>query len=260
MSKQFKRLFALLLVLAMVAGLLPTMAAAGGRTSNSGRIDRDHVFTDADNAILDNDVFAKISKVETGAATRMGGISSMTEADYVRILPQVIKAIESSSTYVPGTLQQNGNFLVWQTTTGMPCCYDPRMEAELHNTVNDPTPAEIAQAEAEAKAMLDEVVSTRGGSANSTKIGLIQPYWESSSSYSDSSFTSYSPAYKTMWQNLYAATGGTGMRYSMTNATVDNIARTIEECGLVIFDSHGTTDYSLFTSCPSTNRVPSGTL
>ena len=80
MSKQFKRLFALLLVLAMVAGLLPTMAAAGGRTSNSGRIDRDHVFTDADNAILDNDVFAKISKVETGAATRMGGISSMTSA------------------------------------------------------------------------------------------------------------------------------------------------------------------------------------
>ena len=123
MSKQFKRLFALLLVLAMVAGLLPTMAAAGGRTSNSGRIDRDHVFTDADNAILDNDVFAKISKVETGAAIRMGGTTqSMTEEDYIRIIPQVIEAIESSETYVPGTLQQNGCFLVWQTTTGMPCC------------------------------------------------------------------------------------------------------------------------------------------
>jgi hypothetical protein len=30
----------------------------------------------------------------------------------------------------------------------------------------------------------------------------------------------------------------------MTNATVDNIASTFERCGLVIFDSHGTTDYS----------------
>ena len=244
MRKQFKRLFALLLVLAMVAGLLPTMAAAGGRATVSGDAEMARPYTEEDNAILENDVFAKIAQVEAGAATRMGGLSRMTESDYIRIVPQVVDAIKSSETYVPGTLQQNGNFLVWLTTTGMPCCYDPRMEAELHNTVNDPTPEEIARAEAEAEALKEVITGTRGGSAASTKIGLIQPYWESSSSYADSSFTSYSPAYKTMWQNLYAATGGTGMRYSMTNATVDNIARTIEECGLVIFDSHGTTDYS----------------
>ena len=243
MRKPFKRLFALLLVLTMVVGLLPVFhAAAETGISGEGRLDRP--ITEEDNAILDNDVFAKIAEVEAGTASTMGGISRMTEADYIRIVPQVVKAIESSATYVPGTLQQNGNFLVWETTVGMPCCYDPRMEAELHNTVNDPSPAEIARAEAEAKALLETYTATRGGSATSTKIGLIQPYWESSSSYSDSSFTSYSPYYKTMWQNLYGATGGTGMRYSMTNATVDNIAKTIEECGLVIFDSHGTTDYS----------------
>ncbi len=243
MSKQFKRLFALLLVLAMVVGVLPTMASAVGKV-NPREIDTARPFGEEVNDILDDDVFAKIAQVENGAATRMGGISRMTEQDYVRIVPQVIEAIKDSETYVPGTLQQNGNFLVWETTTGMPCCYDPRMEAELHNTVNDPTPAEMARAEAEAQAILEDYTAVRGGSATSTKIGLIQPYWESSSSYSDSSFTSYSPYYKTMWQNLYGATGGTGMRYSMTNATVDNIAKTIEECGLVIFDSHGTTDYS----------------
>ena len=243
MSKQFKRLFALLVVLAMIAGLLPTFAAAAGASiSGEGRLDRP--ITEEDNAILDADVFAKIEAVKASAASPMGGISQMTEQDYIRIEPQVIEAIKSSDTYVPGTLQQNGNFLVWETTTGMPCCYDPRMEAELHNTVNDPSPAEIARAEEEAQAMLETFYNTRGGSAGSTKIGLIQPYWESNSSYSDSSFTSYSPYYKTMWQNLYGATGDTGMRYSMTNATVDNIAKTIEECGLVIFDSHGTTDYS----------------
>ena len=243
MSKQFKRFFAVLMVLAMVVALLPTFsyAADSGRKSGTERV---HVYTDEENAILDADVFARIEAVKTTAAQTMGGVANLTEQDYIAMLPGVIEAIEGSATYVSGTLQKNGNFLVWQTTTGMPCCFDPRMEAELHNTANDPTPAEIARAEADAQALLADFTATRGGSANSTKIGLIQPYWESSSSYSDSSFTSYSPYYKTMWQNLYGATGGTGMRYSMTNATVDNIAKTIEECGLVIFDSHGTTDYS----------------
>ena len=74
-------------------------------------------------------------------------------------------------------------------------------------------------------------------------IGLIQPYWESSSSYEDSSFLSYSPSYKAMWESLAQATGGQAIRYSMSDATVDNIASTLEQCGLVIFDSHGNTDY-----------------
>ena len=239
MSKQFKRFFALMLVLAMVLSVMPSAFALG---SGSGSADRP--LLDNANEILDADVFAKIAAVEEKAAKPMGGQSRMTEADYISIVPAVKEAIVNSDTYVPGTLKANGNFLVWETTTGMPCCYDPRMEAELHNTVNDPSPAEIAKAEEEANRLIETYASTRGGSANSTKIGLIQPYWESSSSYSDSSFTSYSPYYKTMWQNLYAATGGSGMRYSMTNATVDNIANTISQCGLVIFDSHGTTDYS----------------
>ena len=242
MSKQFKRLFALMLVLAMILGVMPTGFAAG--TGRDGSADAARPLAANADEILEKDVFALIAEVEASAARPMGGQSRMTEADYKAIVPEVVQAIESSATYVPGTLQQNGSFLVWETTTGMPCCYDPRMEAELHNTVNDPSPAEIARAEEEAQALVETFYNTRGGSAGSTKIGLIQPYWESSSSYSDSSFTSYSPYYKTMWQNLYGATGGTGMRYSMTNATVDNIAKTIEECGLVIFDSHGTTDYS----------------
>jgi hypothetical protein len=245
MSKKLKNLLALLLTMVMLLGMLPTLAFAAD--FRAGGIERKvHVYTEAENAKLENDVFAKIQSVKTTAAKRMGGIEYMTESDYVSLIPQVIKTIKSSSTYVDGTLQQNGNFLVWQTTVGIPCCYDPRMEAELHNTQNDPTPEEIAKVEADAAALLEDfssIARPNGGSPTSTNIGLIQPYWESSSSYSDSSFTSYSPYYKTTWQNLYGATGGSGVRYSMTNATVDNIAKTMEQCGLVIFDSHGTTDY-----------------
>ncbi|MBE6989552.1 MAG: hypothetical protein E7426_02245 [Ruminococcaceae bacterium] len=247
MRKPFKRLFALLLSMVMLLGLLPTVAFAADAGS-AGRANAAHVFTKAENAVLDNDVFAKISAIQSDAARPMGGVAQMTENDYISILPAVIDAIESSDTYVEGTLQQNGNFLVWETTTGIPCCYDPRMEAELHNTVNDPSPAEIAATQAEADALLAELQDTavlNGGSPSSIEIGLIQPYWESSSSYADSSFTSYSPYYKTMWQNLCSATGGSSSyRYSMSNATVDNIAKAMEKCGLVIFDSHGTTDYS----------------
>ena len=241
MYRHFRKLLAVLLTLALIVGLLPTLATAQNNTNRANRV---HIYTEAENRVIEDDVFNKIDAVKSNAAMKLGGVSKMVEADYVRMIPEVIDAIKSSETYVPGTLQRNGNFLVWETTVGIPCCYDPRMEAELHNTANDPTPEEIARIEEDAQSMLIDYAQTRGGSPSSTKIGLIQPYWESSSSYSDSSFTSYSPYYKTTWQNLYGATGGQGIRYSMTNATVDNIASTLQQCGLVIFDSHGTTDYS----------------
>ena len=243
MSNYSRRLLALLIAVVMVIGLLP--AAVFAETPREADADKPiHVFTEEENAILDNDVFAKIETVKVEAAQTCGGIHHMTEADYVAAIPQVIAAVEASETYVPGTLQRNGDFLVWETTVGIPCCYDPRMEAELHNTDNDPTPAEIAAAEEQAKAILDSVTEVRGGGPYIPDIGLIQPYWESSTSYDDGSFNNYSPQYKAMWQALYETTGGSGMRYSRSNATVDNIGATMSQCGLVMFDSHGTTDYS----------------
>ena len=241
MSNKLRRLLAILLTTVMLLALAPGMAYAADFPR--GSMKTDHIFTEADNAAVEKDVFASIQAVKDNAAQRMSVAGNMTEANYAALVPQITAAIMKSDTYKAGSLQKNGNFLVWQTTVGIPCCYSPRMEAQLHNTANDPTPEEVAAAEKEAAAMLEEFTAMRGGSPTSMNIGLIQPYWESSSSYSDSSFTSYSPYYKTMWQNLYNATGGSGVRYSMTNATVDNIAKTMEQCGLVIFDSHGTTDY-----------------
>ena len=236
-----KKLFAVLLAALMLLTVMPVMAFPVFGTKGAEKV---HVYTDEENAILDNGVFAEIQEVKTAAATRAGGVEKMTESDYIALIPQVIKKITASDTYVEGTLQQNGSFLVWMTTVGIPCCYDPRMEAELHNTKDAPSAEEIARIEADAEALLKDYTEMRGGSPTSTNIGLIQPYWESSSSYNDSSFLNYSPYYKTTWQNLYGATGGQGIRYSMSNATVDNIASTMVQCGLVIFDSHGTTDYS----------------
>ena len=248
MRKHFKRLLSLLLTFVMILGMSALDANAAGNKADA-RIDDAHVYTEAENALLENDVFALISSVRADvAAQAAGGLSSLTEADYVRMVPDVIPALKSSATYVEGSLQQNGNFLVWQTTTGIPCCYDPRMEAELHGASapisNDELMAieeDTLQLEARLGEMLGEL---NGGSPSSVEIGLIQPYWESNSSYADSSFRNYSPYYKSMWQSLYQATGGSSSyRYSMTNATVDNVAKAIANCALVIMDSHGTTDY-----------------
>ena len=244
MKKTTKRLLAVLLAVVLVIGLLPSFALAGHRIDGEGKASESaYVFTEADHAVLQNDVFARIENVKAASAAQLGGIGRMTEQDYIDLVPQVISAIESSETYVPGTLRQNGFFLVWETTVGIPCCYDPHMEAELNNTENDPAPAEIAKAEEQAAA-LAEAVSTRGGGSSSLSIGLIQPYWASSGNYADSSFNNYSPSYKAMWSSLAEATGGSAIRYTMTDATVDNIASALEQCGIVIFDSHGATDYN----------------
>ena len=249
MKKFFNRLVTLFL--SLLLGLLSINAAVSAKGAGTSA-SSPRVFTDADSALLDNDVFAKIKGIQENALAEkvsvQGRSAALVEADMVNMIPDVINAIITSDTYVHGTLQQNGNFLVWQTTVGLPCCYDPRMEAELMNARADGLPeAEIMAIEEDAARFGDQLsaeLSALNITPNSANIGLIQPYWESSSSYADSSFTSYSPYYKSMWQSLYGATGGSGYRYSMTNATIDNVASTVANCALVIFDSHGTTDYS----------------
>ena len=242
MRKWLSKLFALLLTLVILLGITPTLAFGAGAEANGKNDEPIHVYTEEEHALLENGVFARIQTVKDTAATRKAG--AMTEADYVALIPQIVRAVENSDTFVPGSLQRNGNFLVWQTTVGIPCCYDPRMEAELHNTENDPTPEEIALAEARADALRQELSELQGGWPSTDKIGLIQPYWESTSNYEDSSFNGYSPSYKAAWEAFCDATGGQGMRYTMYNATVDNIASVMSQCGLVLFDSHGTTDYN----------------
>ena len=89
MKKQYKRLISVLMAMLMVFGLLPLASFAAGPAS-SGR-EQAHVYTEAENAALERDVFAKISSLTANAAEPMGGVARMTEADYVAMLPDVIK-------------------------------------------------------------------------------------------------------------------------------------------------------------------------
>ena len=210
MKRFFKHLITLLLTLALILGATPVLSDAKGGTP-SKKFSSVHVFTEEENALLDSDVFAKIASVETEATQIMGGLQKMNEADFIRLIPNVRKAIESSDTYVKGSLQQNGSFLVWETTVGMPCCYSPRMEALLRGAGEDSLATERRINEIDVDAFsrsLREKADLDLHTPASIEIGLIQPFWESNSNYADDSFCDYSPNYKAMWQSLSAATGG----------------------------------------------------
>ena len=94
MRKTTKRLFALLLVLTMVVSLLPTIAFArfDGEADPTEPV---YVYTEEDNALIENDVFAKIENVKAEAAAKLGGVGKMTEQNYKDLVPQVVKAIEA---------------------------------------------------------------------------------------------------------------------------------------------------------------------
>ncbi|MBQ6662164.1 MAG: cell wall-binding repeat-containing protein, partial [Firmicutes bacterium] len=248
--KKWKRLLGILLPALLIAVLFPTVVLAQG---SEGDTDVPHAFTEEDDQILEDDVFALIREAEEDYAEDTDGdgakddepadVAALTEQDYIEMLPNIIAAIESSDTYVEGSLQQNGYFLTWETTTGMPCCFDPWLEERLNGA--EAVGGEGPETEPEAQPEEEDAPAAKGDQPLSVEIGLIQPYWKDATHYYDATFNDYSPDYLETWQTLYGTTGGSAnYRYTLTDASVDNIAKTIENCGLVLIDSHGATDYS----------------
>ena len=71
MNIRMKKLLALLLALIMTVGLFPT-ASFAEEAGTSGAAKPEKVFTEEDNAILDQDVFARIDDVKAEAAQKLG--------------------------------------------------------------------------------------------------------------------------------------------------------------------------------------------
>ena len=219
MKKHTYRLFAWLLVFVLLFSALPAAAAEDA----------------ADATVAGDRLWEQILALCDGVKKRD---AAPTEADFAAISDDVSALVEASGTARDGSLLANGDFIRWiDDETGISCCYSPALEAQK---------AGAATAEPQLLTLdeLPAASATRGGGPSAWNIGLIQPCWESSSNYADSSFTSYSPYYLQQANALAAATGGSLLRYAMQNATADTVAHALETCGFVIFDSHGGTDYS----------------
>ena len=221
-----KRFLALLLTLAMVLSLLPTAIAAQPKEEKI-------------------DLWEEIIKMED-QVTAVRGANSLEarQAAYVEIEDQIIQLIESSENYVPDSLIRHGDFFFWDETDGTACGYSPRLRAQMReNAVPNADPEDYADI---------SVVSygDRGGSPNSTVVSAFQPYIGI-----DGSFTAQ---YENECNSIAQALGGTGVTYKTTNATIDNIAQAIQTSAVVIFDSHGDTDYASgydYTSRANTSYI-----
>ena len=218
MKYTLKRLLAFLLTLAMVCGVLPTIAFAEEPTEASAEL-----ITAEDDALVQSDILDDIDAYFTASAKRD---SERTLEDYVAATDDVKALVMSSDTYMEGSIVERGDGFFWQTDTGITCGYFPKDRYEADQRVA-------------TKAVNTSALAT-WNYANATKkdVCLVAPMYSE-----DTDFTSQ---YTNEALAIAKATGGTAYGLIDTDATVTAIGQAIEKCGVVIFDSHGNTDWGFF--------------
>ena len=205
-----KQLLAYLLIAAMMLSLLPFAVSAeeGGDRSASDAL------------------WAQITALEDKTVVAKRGTQA-TAADYAALSGEVAALVTSSAYYEEGTCTYDGEntFFFWETTDGEVCGYSPRLRSRIRTADGNAAEGSV------------ETVSyaKKGGSPDSVEVAVFQPYYGIDSSFST--------RYKNEGASIAEATGGTSTTYLTTGATIDAIADAMETCGVVIFDSHGTTDY-----------------
>ncbi len=213
MKNTIKRLLSLFLVLALMVPVVPATTAAGHPENVNELTAEDYASADA--------VFAQIQAMEEAPAKK-----NASQAEKVNAAAALVK---SSDSYVAGSLERNGDSFTWWTEDGVRCIYSPYMNQKRENMVapEDATPGGI----------YNEPAATRGGWPTGKEVYLIGPYYGL-----DSSFTSQ---YKNEARDIAAAIGDTDgyTLYSGSAATVDKVAEAVSNGAVVIFDSHGSTDY-----------------
>lgn len=205
-----KQLLGYLLIAAMLLSLLPFAVSAEENGDKSA--------SDA--------LWAQITALEDKTVVAKRGTRA-TAADYAALSGEVAALVTSSVYYEEGTCTYDGEnaFFFWETTDGEVCGYSPRLRSRIRT-------ADGAAAEGDIETAS---YAKKGGSPDSVDVAVFQPYYGI-----DSSFTT---RYKNEGASIAEATGGTSTTYLTTKATIDAIADAMETCGVVIFDSHGTTDY-----------------
>ncbi len=217
MNTIFKRIFSLLMVLALVGAMIPVITPH----NHAAAAENDPVvFTAEDYAAID-DLFAQIDAMEDAPAKK-----NATEAE---LADAAAKLVEASANYVEGSLERNGNNFTWWTDEGIRCVYSPRMRE-----INDEM---VVPEESTADGIYNEPVAVKGGWPSGNQVYLIGPYYGYDESFTDQ--------YKNEAKAIATAIGDTDgyTLYSGTSATVDKVAEAVENGAVVIFDSHGNTDY-----------------
>ena len=200
------------------------------------------MHTDGASADTVDDLWAQITEYEDSRLSAMGIMPSQaTGSDFGSLSDGIAAIVKSWSGYVPGSLVKNGDHLFWDGTDGMGYGYSPRMREKMRSG---------AIAEIGAEGTIETYSYARGGSPANNNVALIGPFYGHDSSFTDQ--------YRNEAQDIAQTLGGTCTIYSSSQATIDNIASSVQSAGIVLVDSHGDTDYasgSDYTSRANTSYI-----
>ena len=229
-----KRLLVLLLVLAMVLGSFPTVFAV-----KSAKETPDRVLTDED-FILADLMWEEVNAKEEAMKAKKAPVSKTVEA--------LIATVTASPYYEEDSLIRNGDHFFWETTNGIACGYSPRLSAQAGEAK-----ALEGYDVATAPTVLTESYRARSNTPGGKDVYVFQPYYGI-----DSDFTEQ---YVTESKRIAQKLGGTATTYRTSEATIDAVASAMEQGAVVIFDSHGDTDYANptdrddFVTCANTSYL-----
>ncbi len=214
-----KRILALLTAIVLTIGLVTAVASAEGGETEDVPFETRHP-----QAI---EIWKTIEQVEREQITKSG-------ASYAEAAEAIYAVVTASPLTKPGSIERHGDAFFWDTVDGAACGYNPTFRAR----VNRMKSGALSGSKAEAPA-----VSTKGSIADSRNVAVFQPYYGI-----DSSFTAQ---YAEEGASIASALGGTCAEYQASEATINAIAKAMESCAVVIFDSHGCTDYEIGDDCVS---------
>ena len=244
MSKHLKRLLALLLAVVMIVGMFPTVVFAADEAEPETRDLPEEATSEADDAVevvtpeheaeLQADVLGDINSYFNRQHKRSVSSSDAIELkDFYDAAEDIKQIVLSSDTYVEDSLLENGDGFFWQTTTGITCGYFPQHEYEMAVMR-----ANNANSDGTRNATASACTNYSSSQAGDDDVCVVGPMYAE-----DSSFTEQ---YGTEAKAIADELGGTAYKLINTNASITNIADAISKCRVVIFDSHGNTDWGYF--------------
>ena len=206
-----RRIAAVLLAIVLMLGFVPMRTLAQSEDADVPFAARHPQATE---------IWASIEQAEQQLQRRSSDRSEAVKAIYA--------IVEASDTTEPGSLEWHGQAFFWRTADGAVCGYNPGLRERVMRT---------------ALGANDAAPSPRGGLPDSADVAVFQPYYGI-----DTNFTT---RYAEEGVSIADALGGTCHIYQTTEATIDSIAHALETCAVVIFDSHGSTDYYNGDDCVS---------
>lgn len=208
-----KRLLALLLALCLLP--LPCVFGTGNEAASSEISPEDYAAV--------RSMWAALDPVEQ----RELAVKTKADAGTVQAMAS---AVEQQDLYVEGSLRWNGTEqFTFETTVGVTCGYSARMRNLTRGQ--------------EKQAAEVRTLSGREKQHGGNGVYVLQPYYGI-----DSNFTEQ---YQQEGQRIAQALDGDCYLYTGQAVTVDVVAEAVEKGRVIIFDSHGDTDYARGTDYTS---------